>query len=250
MKRIQLLQATLLITISSVALATLRHQHIIGQPRGHVSGTVTDITEARVSGATITIEGEGAKRTITAANDGTYEVELPVGIYRIKVNSAGFCPARRAAFKVQSLTVATFGFTLVVCPTVNNIIVENGRYKGETDGYQSPFKEEDFPVGPAGSPLDLLIRYGRRRKDGNIIEYTGYKSSIQYTGHSSGDKRLGVTVSYNLLTINAEKVRLNPKTLRLEAEGSVVIENGRQQTYAKRAVVEFKAGESVIELAP
>ena len=56
-------------------------------------GTVTDPTTAVVAGAKVTLknEGTGVTRSVTTNSDGNYSFpDLPVGTYRIEVESPGF----------------------------------------------------------------------------------------------------------------------------------------------------------------
>src|SRR3954471_20623599 len=58
-----------------------------------VRGTVTDPTTAVVAGAKVTLknEGTGVTRSVTTNSDGNYSFpDVPVGSYRIEVESAGF----------------------------------------------------------------------------------------------------------------------------------------------------------------
>jgi hypothetical protein len=125
---------------------------------------------------------------------------------------------------------------------------------GETDRYKDQFKEEIFPLAhPMGAPLELLVRYGSRQEDQDIVEYRG--AIMVYDQHAdtaAGSvhrvKCLGVSISYDLLTIRADKVRLNRTTFRLEAEGNVLIEDGKQAFRTSRALVDLKADEPRVEL--
>src|ERR1700723_2189066 len=61
--------------------------------RGSIAGTVTDTTEAAVSGATVTIHNAetGIDRITTPSVDGSYLVpELPIGTYNVTVELNGF----------------------------------------------------------------------------------------------------------------------------------------------------------------
>jgi hypothetical protein len=219
-----------------------------------LSGTVQDMNESRVSGATITVEGKGLTQTVATSEDGTYKIELPVGTYRIKANRPGFCPAHRAPFRVLSSDSIILNFTLIPCPIVNELMIKNDRYVGERDRYKDPFKEEVFTVAnPTGAPLELLVRYGSRQEDRNILEYRGTAVPYEHQAESAAgsvhrEKYLGVTISYNLLAIRADKVRLDPITFRLEAEGNVVIEDGKRCVEGKRVVVDLKRDEPRVEL--
>lgn len=242
MRSFTILPAAALFLVASVmSFGAPRHKSSsTAQATGQLSGTVMDINGARIADAKVTIEGAGTTHTVTTSEDGTYEADLTLGIYRIRVNSPGFCPTRRAAFNVQPSTAVTFDFTLVVCALENVLTGEDGKYTGEVHRYRMPFKEEEFPVKSASvSPLNLLIQYGGRLKKKNVIRYKGFKID---------SKSLGVIVSYNLLTIHADKVRFDRQTLQLEAEGSLIVEDGKQHTQAKKAKVDFNGSEPIIKL--
>ena len=50
------------------------------------------------------------------------------------------------------------------------------------------------------------------------------------------------------LTIYADKVRLAKKTLQIEANGNVVVEDGKNRTEAKSVKVKFEAGKPTLDL--
>src|SRR4051794_25388339 len=58
-----------------------------------VRGTVSDPTSAVIAGAKVTLKNEatGVARSVTTNSDGNYSFpDVPVGSYRIEVESAGF----------------------------------------------------------------------------------------------------------------------------------------------------------------
>ena len=60
---------------------------------GQFSGTVTDASGAAVAGAKVTMTNQGTNLSVTATTNGTgvYEAkELPIGVYKITVEAAGF----------------------------------------------------------------------------------------------------------------------------------------------------------------
>lgn len=256
MLRLKMVQAAVFMLAANImVLASLHYQSPVTiQPTGRLIGTVADINKARVARAAVVVEGEGATRTAMTSEDGTYQIELPTGVYRIKVESIGFCPARRAAFRVQQSTTARFNFTLVPCPISNDLRIVNGQYRGEVDHYRDPFKEEIFPLAHStGAPLELLVRYGERREDKNTIEYRGTVINYdEYADSPAGsirrNKYLGVTVSYDSLMIHADRVRLDPQAFRLEAEGNVIVEDGNRCVQVNRAVADLKTGDPNLHL--
>ena len=76
------------------------HSTIWGQgvTTGSIQGTVTDTTGAVVPGATITITniGTNVSQTLTTGNDGLFTAQnLPISVYRVKVEKTGFSTAVR-----------------------------------------------------------------------------------------------------------------------------------------------------------
>ena len=110
---------------------------VTAKQTSQLTGVVTDTNAARVANATVAITGAGMARAVTTSEDGTYSVDLPSSIYRIAVESKGFCLAHRAAFRIDGSKPLRLDLTLVVCPIVNAVKIENGTYKGERDAYQS-----------------------------------------------------------------------------------------------------------------
>jgi len=209
---------------------------------GRVEGTIFDANEAVVPNAKVIFQADGLKREAVTNEEGYYEIELPVGIYRVTTNSTGFCPSQRASFRVQPSSDTLMDLTLVVCPLANILKYDvAGTYVGEECRYIDPFANESFPITKiSGIPLNLLIRYGKRQEEGSVLEYQGAK--VENGVPSS------VTVSYDVLTIVADKVRFDKQTFMLEAEGSVIVEDGKQRTRLASVKVNFKAKEPLVTL--
>src|ERR1051325_405020 len=91
-----------------------------------VNGTIRDVTGAVIPRAQITLEGEGITYTGVSSEAGRYSIAAPEGVYRIKISHIGFCPARRAAFRIAAGAIVNFDFTLLVCPIVDKINLETG----------------------------------------------------------------------------------------------------------------------------
>src|SRR6187549_3758927 len=66
---------------------------LYGQGSVTIFGVISDPSGAAVSGATITVlnTATGASRQTTSGMDGGYVVsQLPIGVYRVQVEAAGF----------------------------------------------------------------------------------------------------------------------------------------------------------------
>src|SRR5262245_28838725 len=91
----------------------------VAQPTtGKLSVTVTDVNDARVVGAQVVIEGDRETRTVTTGPNGTTDpLELPSGIYRIKVSQQWFFTHHRAAFRIRPSIETSVSVQLSVRPT-------------------------------------------------------------------------------------------------------------------------------------
>ncbi len=75
--------------------AKIRHRYVFTPPASRMVGRVTtQLKDASIGGATVTVEGaDGQKYETTAAPDGTWRIEgLPAGTYRVTVAAGGYAP--------------------------------------------------------------------------------------------------------------------------------------------------------------
>lgn len=82
---------------------------------GKLRGVVVDWQYARVLNTTVVFESESVKKVVCVDEDGAYEVELPVGTYSVKAESANFRP-RHLNFSVEANTARTLNMLLDVVP--------------------------------------------------------------------------------------------------------------------------------------
>lgn len=220
-----------------------------GQTTAQIRGCVTDIMGAKVMNAAVVVEGKSGAYTVKTNESGEYLLRISPGLYRIEVDSFGFCKARRAPFEVGSNANATFDFTLSVCPIVNKFIIENGKHK-EVCVLEPPFKTEVFPIRTSsGRSLDLMIEFGKYLEDKNAVEYIGYHSEITYSLDGTTRKNQVLTrvvASYDLLTIRADKIRFDRESLQLTAEGQVTLQDDKRRVEGNRVKVDLKSDPPII----
>jgi hypothetical protein len=214
--------------------------------------------EGPVKRATITLEGEGIKRVVNVT-DGTYEIEAAPGIYRISAYDPAFCPAQRAPFRLNAFAVTNLDLIFVDCPHVNRLQIIDGKPvwvskkaqagpKGEVDGFEEPFKERTFQTPhPPGIPAELLIRFSKWDETTKVFQYQGGQVSYE-NAQGTQTKFLPVMVSYDTLTIYAKRVCLNRDTLRLVADGDVIVQDGQQSIHFQHVEVDFKASDPMATL--
>ena len=199
---------------------------------GRIHGTVIDPNGAVIPHAGVIVESRQIKRELVTNKEGAYEVELPSGIYQISTNIPAYYPFRRATFCVQPGVVTTINMAPVLRVLAIGLEVTSSGSREPITTAPPPKYESFSPPQSSGPRLDLLVRFSKRRKRGSNIEYAG------------------AVASYNALTIYADKMRLEPKTSNLKAEGNVVVEDGKQRLQTNRAELEFKAGgQPILKLA-
>ena len=185
----------------------------------------------------IIIEGNGIKRELqSVGTGGEHEnrglVELPVGIYRVTSRNGNYFEFRRAPFRVRSGVVTRIN----VFPV--RLVREQMLMSDGSDRYVlEPKPSYDLYDVPDGDAIKMLIRYDKKRRNGKYIDYVG---SV-LVPHNVADDR-AVMVSYDALSIYADKVRFDPKDFTLSAEGDVIVEDGSQRINANKVTVRFNKG--------
>lgn len=200
---------------------------------GTVKGTVKDFNDAVIPATAVTFEGERVTRKAIADEAGNYAVELPEGIYKVSTEgSSDYLPFRRAAVRVQPGVTKMINITLATSPYPIGILQVGSPSKTSRSSKLVPPKYETHTVPQSPeTKLDLLIEFSKKRVRDSVTKYSK------------------ATASYDDLIIYAEQVRFDRETARLEATGDrVIVEDGKRRVRAKRAVVEFRAGEPVVEL--
>jgi hypothetical protein len=217
----------------------------IGQETVQVRGTVTTLygrSDAVITGAKVIFLSEGKKYEATTDAAGNYVVQVPVGIYQITTASLGFCPYKRSSFQVLPSAPVLMNVILYVCPLANILSLnDKGKYIGEECRYEDPVTNETslvhYIINENNRPL---IRYGKRQDKQDSFEYEGVTIN--------NGEYLGAMVSYDKLTLYADKIRFDKATTILEAQGNVVLEDGKQQSKWSKVIIDFKAKDPISTL--
>jgi Carboxypeptidase regulatory-like domain len=191
-----------------------------------ISGVVRDTDGRAVAGATILIEGEAQKYTITTDEDGQYKQILEPGIYQITARRDYFETVKRSAVKVSLGGVSTVDLLFIFVGT-----------HGPAFGY------DVFDTSDNGGPIRLVVRFREwyRFPAGNTIEYRGF--GTENTIHR------GVMASFDHLTIYANTIRVNRETLQLTADSEeLLVVIGGRYINAKHAEINFKAKDPIATL--
>ncbi|HEU4415311.1 MAG TPA: carboxypeptidase regulatory-like domain-containing protein [Candidatus Angelobacter sp.] len=98
-------------------------------PEGKISGTVSDQSGARISGATVTVTAQGVSftRSVKTGKLGEFTIEaLPPGAYDVKVEAAGFA-SRNGTITVAVTSASTMNVQLRPAPVQQTVEVEGER---------------------------------------------------------------------------------------------------------------------------
>jgi hypothetical protein len=175
------------------------------EPQGKVEGVVVDITDARISNATLTFENEDYEYRIQTRWDGAYSIGLKPGTYAMSVSSMGFCTFRRAAFVLEKHSTVQFNFQMWVCPSDMEFI----HYT----------ELEEVPH----THIKPLILFAKSEPEGDLRRFSGFPPTSDGTGHL---RKYPAVFSFNLLTVQAEELVYNPTNHMLTALGNVVWQAG------------------------
>ncbi len=197
----------------------------------HVRGTIKDRNDAVIRNATVTFSGERSAGTVTTGV-GTYDIDLPLGVYTMIVQANGFEPYRRPAFRVNSPTSLLFNATLQIGGCGDMIIVP----LTDENIYQATKRcrhYDQFAVpGQDGTPFKLYIQFPERLAGGG----DGYVGEDPYNP---------VMVAYNLFSLHADQVTYDEKKSLLRARGNVVVEDESGEHTADDVTYKIKNGSAV-----
>ncbi len=130
---------------------------------GSITGTVTDVAGAILSGAAVTVNPEdtGLTRTVTASSSGSYAfVNLPLGSYTVTFAHEGFSTQRVPNIRVQADRTVTLPAQLAIGAVSTSVTVTAEPLMNATDttnGYALEKAQiESIPL-PTGSFTGLAI---------------------------------------------------------------------------------------------
>ncbi len=158
----------------------------------------------------VTFHGAHTTRTVTVDDKGFYQADLPVGLYKMTVESAtilsqAVTPYARL-FRVKSpgtvvlngwLYMAHIGCDIMAGGTLEQQVEETKNACGSDDRFSIPSKD--------GTPLELYIRYSNREVTEQGYGYGGDKHP----------EHVPVFVAYNLFTLEADGISYDGRTARL-----------------------------------
>lgn len=114
--------------IYALALLLILQVGVFAQTTGSIAGTVTDLNDAVVSGATVTVTGEaGQNYTATTNSAGVYNIPaVASGFYTVTVTGSGFKTYVVQNVKVDVGTPATVNGKLEIGEIGEEVVVQTG----------------------------------------------------------------------------------------------------------------------------
>jgi hypothetical protein len=202
-----------------LSVGSVNYSQSVSVPNGRISGTVFDHVGAVVPDVKVVLQGVASKTEVVTNGVGMYHASLLPGRYEITTKSAGFCPTLRAPFQITPGSDVLMNLALSVCPIgLVSIHDAKGNLIGLEDRYLNPFETDKYGTSQGEKmPHELVVRFGIRQIEEGVVRYSGPKTG-------SGQ----LEISYDLMTISADKASLNLNTLILAAEGNTVISDGKK----------------------
>ena len=209
--------------------------------KAELSGVVFDSVGAVVPGAKLTFLRApigDAMLTVVSGNDGRYRVTLPADYYEIRVEKHFFCPNRRAVLYLPARATVQANLRIQPCGISDGFETTDTGEVREYSESSPRLNYESFNIPNSRSKhLKLLVSFAERYQEGKRITYSAV---------GAGDTKAPVSATYDLVSITADRILLNPDTGEVLAEGSVIVEDGRQTAEAHTAQVRFRKGVPVI----
>lgn len=187
--------------------------------KGWVKGKVIGPYDSTISSAPIIISGDGSTRRTVTDNEGTYEIEVPAGLYTITTEVPNYFPFQRAPFRVKAQTSTLINLSLR--PKIPDL--------GHGEGTQLNY--ESLPLPNSSSDAQrVVMQFGNRKEDSDIIHYS---SAI---------------LSYDAWTISASNIEFHKSSFRFRSTDTVVVEDGHQRIYVKQAELYFVRNSPTVDL--
>lgn len=180
------------------------------QPSAEVKGIVTDINAAGVTKAIVVFESQGRKYQVETGADGAYAIQLKPNTYTVSISHFGFCGFRRAAFMAKKNSQIHFDFQLWVCPS-------------DWNGKFNFIELEPTPH----TRIKPVVLFGETRTEGTMQTFSRVDLGEKYP----------VVLTYNLLTVRANKLSYDRSKHLVWATGDVEWQDGRNEGSGKNVQI-------------
>jgi hypothetical protein len=174
----------------------------------------------------ITFRSEQLTKTVVVDGDGSYQADLPVGSYKMTaegptITTQGLTPYVQVFRVMQPIRVLINGNLYMRRNNCDMVVADapeeqiNQVMKDECGG------EDSFKLSASdGGTLELHIAFPQRE----------IRTDTYYYSSSKSLKGVPVVATYNLFSLEADKVTYDAKQRKLTASGVVVVQDGTGKT--------------------
>lgn len=213
---------TLIVTLCLLLFLSMEVKAIELQ-NSKVHGTVVDTSGAVISKVQVIIENDQEKKSTFTNEHGEYEFDISPDVYQISAKGLGWLPFKRAPFHVEQNASILINMVLIFSSLDADCIIPNVGNKGlQYLSYDSFFSAK------FGIAKELLVRFTEKKTIRGYYIYTYPHTQV--------------LVTYDNISIYADEISFNDKTLVLKAQGNVILENGNKRTTSKTLTLNLNEG--------
>lgn len=175
----------------------------------------------------ITFQSERITRTVIVDDIGSYQADLPFGLYKMTAQGPTIGPQALTRyvrlFRVESPTTVVLKGSLYMARMNCDAVVGGDTGEQKMEAWKNVCGGEDYFPVPAkdGTPFQLYIQYPQRQ-----ASERGYI----YTTNKVAEPNAPVFLAYNLFSLEANTVFYDVKTRTIAASGNVVVADGSGTT--------------------
>ena len=208
----------------------------------HVKGMIDSMTSGAIPHVEVSFVSDNTSRTVVVDDEGSYQIDLPVGTYTMTAAFPPFGPNHIHAltryvrfFQVSSPTTITLDGSLYGTYSCDGVWIGKDE-KEQLELYKDSCGGEDsFPFpSKEGVPFRLDVQYVRRERTGALVSY-GSNTVV----------RRPVLAAYNLFGLQADSVDYDGKDRTIRAYGNVTIEDQSGQIHVRSAAFRFDDGKAI-----
>jgi len=217
----------LTILFSSLLLIASASFAFAQETTGSIEGTVSDVSGARIPGATVKVEGDAFTRTATTNSDGFYRMlQVPPGLYKVTITADKFSSSTVEAVNVVLGKTTPVPVTLKVGSVQEQVVITSddvARIDPSDNKIQTNITSRVIDSLPKGTNMTSLLKISpaarAESKSGGfqIDGASGSENSFIIDGQEVSNFRTGTLNSNNNLPF-AFVQEIQIKTSGFEAE--------------------------------
>lgn len=201
------LRSSAKLVLSALLLTLLAAIAAFGQETtGTISGTISDVSGARIPGATVKVEGAAFTRTATTDSDGFYRMlQVPPGVYKVTVTADKFAQASAEGVAVALGKTTPVDFALKVGGVAEQVVITSDdvvRIDPNDNKIQTNITTKVIDALPKGTNMTTLLKVSpaarAESKSGGfqIDGASGSENSFIIDGQEVSNFRTG-TLNFN-----------------------------------------------------